>query len=133
VSKRRSKLSSKHLSGSSRIWADSFARQIKVIRKPLNGIVNILYMGTILIPKRKKRKKKKNREAIKEARKKRRQRKKAAIQESILHKKELKQREEELERERTKLLSQDHPVLRDSASSPRSFEKFVRSVLTRKK
>jgi hypothetical protein len=126
VSKRRSKLSSNYLSGSSRIWADSFARQIKAVRKPLNGTVSILYMTTILIPKRKKRKQKKNRELLKEARKKRRQMKKIAIQESKL-------RREELKRERLQMLSQDLPVIRDSASSPRSFEKFVRSVLVRKK
>jgi hypothetical protein len=83
-------------------------------------------MTTILIPKTKKRKTKKNKELLKEARKMRRKKRKCANQ-------EMKLREAVTTKKISQMPSQDPPVIRDSASSPRSFERFVRAVLVRKK
>ena len=126
MSKRRSKLSSRHLSGSSRIWADSLARKIKGVYKPLNATLNILFMTTILIPKKKRRKTKKNKERLREARKLRRKKRKCDIEEMKLFAAINKKK-------RSQVPSQDQPVIRDSPTSPRSFERFVRAVLVRKK
>ncbi len=53
MSKRRSKLLSRHHSGSARIWADSFVRKIKVVSKPLYSTLNIAFMTTPIIPQKK--------------------------------------------------------------------------------